>query len=156
MVRTETEGWLGLPRFLRCLWRTRLLDRSLWTPLQKGEKSLTPELTNWDILKQDDPLPRSRRALGEKLFFPINDTSFGQVVWRHLHRDGVARENADEVQPHLAANMREHGVSILQFNPKHRVGQQLLHGSVHSNHIFVFGQVKISGSVSVINTICSK
>lgn len=49
----------------------------------------------------------------------------GEVVRRQLHRDLVARENADVVHTNLAGDRAENGHTVLQLNAKHGVGQRL-------------------------------
>src|SRR4051794_41303184 len=59
------------------------------------------------------------------LLVPVNDAAPGQVVGRELHDDAVLGQDADVVLPHLAADVGEHSVPVLQFDPEHRVGQWL-------------------------------
>src|SRR4051794_38951478 len=55
----------------------------------------------------------------------VDDASSGEVVRRELHDDPVAREDADVVHPHLAADVRQHPVAVLQLYPEHGIGQRL-------------------------------
>jgi hypothetical protein len=50
-----------------------------------------------------------------------------QVIRTHLHRDLIAREDADKIHAELSGDMREDRVSVADVNLKHRVGQRLDH-----------------------------
>src|SRR5689334_2531189 len=55
----------------------------------------------------------------------VDDATAGQVVRRQLHDHAVLGQDADVVLPHLAADVGEHPVPVLQLDPEHRVGQRL-------------------------------
>ena len=63
-----------------------------------------------------------RRCWSGWLLVPVHDAAPGQVVWRKLHDDAVLGQDADVVLPHLAADMGEYLVSVLQLNAEHRIG----------------------------------
>src|SRR5919107_3450981 len=63
---------------------------------------------------------RDRRSL-----VAVDDATAGQVVGRELHDHAVLGQDADVVLPHLAADVGEHPVPVLQLHPEHRVGQGL-------------------------------
>src|SRR2546428_14103476 len=67
---------------------------------------------------------------------PGNATSF-QVVGRQLHEDLVARHDPDEVHPHLAADVREHRVPVLELALEHRVWKGFGNGPLHFDDFFV-------------------
>lgn len=67
------------------------------------------------------PVPAQRLSL----LIAIGDATAGEVVRRQLHRDLVARENADVVHTNLAGDRAENGHTVLQLNAKHGVGQRL-------------------------------
>src|SRR3989442_3281534 len=67
---------------------------------------------------------------------PGNASSF-QVVGRQLHEDLVARHDADEVHPHLAADVREHRVPVLELDLEHRVWKGFGNGPLHFDDFFV-------------------
>src|SRR3954451_21611439 len=60
-----------------------------------------------------------------RLLVPVDDATAGQVVGRELHDHAVLGQDADVVLTHLAADVGEHPVSVLQLDPEHRVGQRL-------------------------------
>mgnify|MGYP003340292131 CR=1 FL=1 len=61
---------------------------------------------------------------------PVHDATAGEVIWRQFHDDAVVEEDADVVLPHLAADVGEHLVSVLQLNAEHRIGQRLDHAAL--------------------------
>src|SRR5688572_18942547 len=79
---------------------------------------------------------RSRGAAVGPLSAAIDDAALGQIVWRHLHGDLVARENADVVLAHLSGDMRGHDVTGLQLHAESSVRQSLDDFAFHLNRIF--------------------
>src|SRR3974390_1949588 len=71
------------------------------------------------------------------LLVAVHDAAAGQVIGGKLHRDFVSRENPDEVLAHLARNMRQDLVLILQFHPEHRIRQRFNHRSHHLNGVLL-------------------
>ena len=59
------------------------------------------------------------------LFVAVDDAPASEIVGRQLHRDLVPGQNLDEVHPHLARDVGEHLVSVLQLDAEHRVGKGL-------------------------------
>ena len=59
------------------------------------------------------------------------------------------------MQAHLPGNMSEDAVAIRQRNPEHRVRQYFHYRTFDLDGVFA-RHVKISGSDSVIRTVCSK
>src|SRR5450631_4309251 len=78
------------------------------------------------------------------LLVAVNDSAAGEVVGRELHHYPILRKDPDVVLPHLAADVREHLVSVAQFHSEHRVRQWLDHfafdldGPVFFGHILRF------------------
>src|SRR3712207_179994 len=54
-----------------------------------------------------------------------DDAAARQGVGGELHDHAVLGQDPDVVLPHLAADVGEHPVPVLQFDPEHRVGQWL-------------------------------
>src|SRR5690554_2226758 len=69
-------------------------------------------------------------AASRQLFIPERDSSFREIVGRHLHPYPVAGKNADVVHAHLARDMSGNFVSVLQFHTEHRIRQCFDDGSV--------------------------
>src|ERR687896_607230 len=70
--------------------------------------------------------------LSSRLFLcpePVSDPSPAQVVGAQLHLHPVARQYTDVVHPHLARDVRQHVVPVLQLDPELRVGQRLGYGA---------------------------
>src|SRR4051794_2156986 len=53
----------------------------------------------------------------------VDDPAARQVVGRQLHHDLVLGEDPDVVLTHLAADVRQDLVPVLELHPEHRVGQ---------------------------------
>src|SRR5579863_10029274 len=86
---------------------------------------------------QVDPAP--------ELFVAVHDAAARQVVRRKLHRDFISGQDANEILAHLSGNVREHAMLVLQFDPKHRVGQRLNHGRHHFDGVFLrIGRVSLA------------
>ena len=64
------------------------------------------------------------------LLVSVNDAAPGQVVGRQLHHDAVLGQDADIVLPHLAADVGENLVTVLQLNAEHRIGQGFDHATL--------------------------
>src|ERR671921_1571658 len=80
--------------------------------------------------------------LSSRLFLcpePVSDPSPAQVVGAQLHLHPVARQYTDVVHPHLARDVRQHVVPVLQLDPELRVGQRLGYGAFNLYDVF-FGQ----------------
>ena len=72
-----------------------------------------------------------------RLFVAIGDSTAVQVVWTQLDLHAVAGQDADVVAAHLAGDVTEHIVSVVQFDPEHRVGESLGDLSLHFD-LFLF------------------
>jgi hypothetical protein len=66
----------------------------------------------------------------------VDDPTPVEVVRRDLDADAVAREDADAEAPHLAGEMREDGVPVLELDAEHRVGQRLDDFAVERDLLF--------------------
>src|SRR2546426_875286 len=99
----------------------------------------------------------ARRSSLAVLFESIRDPAAREVVRRQLDLHAVARQDPDEVHPHLAAHVREHPVAVVQLHSEHRVRQRLHHGPFDLDRVFFrHFRVNTSGSPSVTATVCSK
>src|SRR3954471_20387886 len=59
------------------------------------------------------------------LLVAVDDAAARQVVGRELHDHAVLGEDADVVLPHLAADVGQDLVTVLQLHAEHRVGERL-------------------------------
>src|ERR1700682_5937985 len=55
----------------------------------------------------------------------IDNAPAREIVGRELHLHAIARQDADEVLAHLARDVRQYAMLILQLHAKHGVGQRL-------------------------------
>src|ERR1700730_12950616 len=62
-----------------------------------------------------------------KLLIAVDDAAARQIVRRKLHGYFVSRENTNKIFAHLAGNVRQHLMLILQLHSKHGVRQRLNH-----------------------------
>src|SRR5881628_2468338 len=110
-------------------------------------------------------------VLAISLLEPIRDPATGEVVRRQLELHTVAGQDANEVHPHLPADVREHLVPVLELDPEHRVGQRLDHHPLDLDRVFFRHHPRLAGAVSadwpvrlvstsgpfsVTATVCSK
>src|SRR5215831_1167696 len=58
------------------------------------------------------------------LLVPVHDSAAGQIVRRKFNRDLISRQNPDKILAHLAGDMRQHLVLVLQLDAEHGVGQR--------------------------------
>src|SRR5215213_2455036 len=70
---------------------------------------------------------------------PVSDPSPAQVVGAQLHLHPVTGQYSDVVHPHLAGDVRQHVVPVVQLDPELRVWQRLGHGAFNLYDVF-FGQ----------------
>src|ERR1700751_3444225 len=76
---------------------------------------------------------------GLLLLVSVHDAAPGQVVGRQLHHHPVLGQDADVVLPHLAADVGEYLVSVLQLNAEHRIGQGLDHAALDLDGTVLLG-----------------
>src|SRR6266545_8254294 len=68
---------------------------------------------------------------------PVDDPAAGQVVRRQLDRHLVPRQDLDEVHPHLARDVGQHLVAVLELHAEHRVGERLDHRALDLDALFL-------------------
>jgi hypothetical protein len=55
---------------------------------------------------------------------PVEDASFGQVVWGHFQLDPIAACQSNEMLSHFPGNMRKNLVlALVQLDPEHGSGK---------------------------------
>src|SRR5918994_3485553 len=78
---------------------------------------------------------------------PVGDPSPAQVVGAQLHLHPVAGQYTDVVHPHLARDVRQHVVPVLQLDPELRVGQRLGYGAFDLYDVFLGQGPPLLGSL---------
>ena len=63
--------------------------------------------------------------LSYSLLVAIRDPTSFEVVWSQFNLDAIARQDPDVVHAHLSGNVRQNFVAVLEFDPKHGVGERL-------------------------------
>ena len=58
---------------------------------------------------------------------PVDDPRAVEVVWGELAADAVAGQDPDPEAPHLACDVAEDDVIVIELHAEHRVGQGLDH-----------------------------
>ena len=76
-------------------------------------------------------------GLEGELLEAVGDAAAVQVVHRQLHGHAVAGQDLDVVHAHLAGNVGEDGVAILELHLEHRVGQGFEHRALEFDYIFL-------------------
>src|SRR5262252_2972727 len=114
-----------------------------------------------------DPLSPAKRSPWKILLIAIHDPAATQVVRRHLDRHLVARQDLDEVHPHLARDVGEQPVTVLQLHAERRVRERFDHGALDLDALFLRqsnsftyfpsgSTERISGPSRPTATVCSK
>src|SRR3984957_5269543 len=95
----------------------------------------------WPLPKSQAQNCRSRDPPLQNLLVTIHEPAARQIIRRELHRYLVARQNPDEIFPHLAGNMRQHLMLVLELHAKHRIWQRLNHRG-HDFYGVLFGNAR--------------
>src|SRR6478735_1192043 len=96
----------------------------------------------WTFICLFSLVPTGREGpAGKGLFVAVNDATAGQVVGRQLHDHAILRQDADVVLPHLAADVGEHAVPVLQLHPKHGVGEGFDHPTLDLDGPVLLGHI---------------
>ena len=70
----------------------------------------------------------------------IRDTTPGEVVWGELYLNSVAWENADVVHAHLAGDVSQHFVAVLEFDTEHCIRERFDDRAFQHDGVFRFCQ----------------
>src|SRR6185436_20804126 len=108
------------------------------TTLHFGQIRFTDERTFMFRLPFPFPSQGARRAPLHKtyllptgpahwavLFQAVHDPPAVEVVGRELHQHAIARQDADEMLAHLAGDVRQDLVLVVELHPEHRVRERL-------------------------------
>jgi hypothetical protein len=71
----------------------------------------------------------------------INDPPARQVVWRHLHTDSIAQQNADVILSHFARKVSQDFVTVVQAHLKLRGGKGFDHKAFHLNLLLILNHL---------------
>ena len=80
--------------------------------------------------------------------------ALGEVVGGELDLHAVAGQDADEVLAHLAGDVRQHLVLVLQLDAEHRVRQRLDHRCLDLDRLFFLRQTLSSPNVKDLQADC--
>jgi hypothetical protein len=84
---------------------------------------------------------------GVGLLVPIGNAATLKVVWSEFDLNLVPRKDADVVHAHLARDMGEDFVAIIEFDSKHGVWEGLDNRALHNDRIFLLFR-QLSDSLS--------
>ena len=96
---------------------------------------------------------RDMAGAAYRLFKAIGDTAAAQVVDRKLDRDFVAGQNLDVMHAHLARDMSENLMAVLELDFEHCVRESLQNGALKFDDVF-FSQESSSSQILSI-TLCA-
>ena len=84
-----------------------------------------------------DPLPTDNLTIFAHLFYgssyfhtwlsTINNSALGEVIGRHFHQHGVARQDANFIHAHFTGQVRQHLMAIAENDLKMGVGKQFFY-----------------------------
>src|SRR4051794_17830418 len=74
---------------------------------------------------RSSPAREGRRGSGFRLLEAVGDAPAGEVVRRDLDPDAVTGKDADAVAAHLAGQVAEHLVPVVELDAEHQAGQGL-------------------------------
>src|SRR6266850_8284207 len=108
----------------RCLWRG-FLQMIRTTPLRRTTLQCSQIFVTDALTFISTPTPSAGPKSAPRLLVPVDDPPAIEIVGRELNRHLVPGQNLDEVHPHLARDMGQDAVPVLQLHPKHRVRERL-------------------------------
>src|SRR3954468_14513280 len=95
-----------------------------------------------------DPSPASPASTPGRLLVAVGDATPVEVVRRELDLHAVAGKDADVVAPHLAGDVPEDLVVVVELHAEHRVREGLGDLALHLNLVFLCqGAVKSTSSL---------
>ena len=77
----------------------------------------------------------SRSGLALEFGNAFDNSALGEIVWRDLDYNLVARQNADIKAAHLSSEVCQEFMPVIAHNAECRVGKTLLHYAVHFDSI---------------------
>src|SRR4029453_1112787 len=80
------------------------------------------------------PAPSCPRTLS---LVPVDDAAPREVVGRKLHEHAVPGQDTNEMLAHLARDVRQHAVLVLQLHLEHGVGEGVDHRGLHLDGLFL-------------------
>jgi hypothetical protein len=71
-----------------------------------------------------------------RLFVPVGNAAFRQIVRRELHRDTIARQNADAISPELASQVSQNSAVLIDFHAEQTAGEFFYYGASDFDAVF--------------------
>lgn len=82
----------------------------------------------------------------------INDASFTGIITTYFDFDSVSRQQPYEILSYLPRNVSQYHICVIQFDPKHAIGERLGNGTFMSPFLFLRETLN-AGSTSGIGGI---
>src|SRR3954468_15563187 len=92
---------------------------------------------------------------GQDLLVAVDDPATRQVVRRQLHHDPVVREDADVVHTHLAADVCQDLVAVLELDLEHGVRKRLDDSALDLDGTLLLGHASPFESTTLIDSLAS-
>ena len=80
---------------------------------------------------------------------PIRDSRLAQVVRRHFHPHAIANRQPNKMFPHLAGNVSEHFMFVVEDRAKHRAREHGGNRPFHFDRLFDAHSLKMKGGGTV-------
>src|SRR5262245_50327245 len=134
------------------------------TPVRDSRTALPPTASIGSPPQPLDPLPTLKGGRGRPrplspnvamfhrrapLLQTVHNAAARQVVGRQLHQHPVPGQDADEVLAHLARDVGEDLVLVLELDAEHGVRQRLDHGRLDLDGLFFLRQTRLLISSSL-------
>ncbi len=68
---------------------------------------------------------------------PVGDATSAEVVGGEFHLHAIARKDADVVHPHLARDVGQNFVTVLELHLEHGIGQRFLDRALQYDGVFL-------------------
>src|SRR5919197_2934285 len=107
------------------------------------------DLHGIEVLRVSATTPPST-GCGQDLLVAVDDPATRQVVRRQLHHDPVVREDADVVHAHLAADVCQDLVAVLELDLEHGVRQRLDDSALDLDGTLLLGHASPFESTTLI------
>ena len=82
------------------------------------------------------------------LLVAVGNASAGKVVWGEFHLHTVSLQHTNVILAHLAREVRENFMTVLQSDPEGRVGEYFTYRSLDLDRVFCHGPPQCGMPVS--------
>ncbi len=68
---------------------------------------------------------------------PVSDSPSCEIVWGKFNSHSITRKNADVIRPHLAGEVTENIVTVIELNGEHCVRESIDHATFNRDGIWI-------------------